>query len=148
MEPSRRGVKRPASSHECNPETFLVADVSMLLESLGKTKVDLLKKAFKQMKRVSSGCTGTGMAEIVSCALANALDVKCDIEFSCEAKAFKRDFFIKVVHPNLTHKCSCVFEELGDLSAGVAKCAVPAVCAPARRLSELRGEAGLHATVA
>ena len=31
---------------------------------------------------------------------------------------------MKVVHPNLTHKCSCVFEELGDLSAGVAKCAV------------------------
>ena len=66
------------------------------------------------MKRVSNGCTGAGMAEIVTCALAKTLDVKCEIDFSCEAKGFKRDFFMNVVHPNLTQKASCMFKEMAD----------------------------------
>ena len=123
MEPSVC-MKRPTSSHEGKQAPCLDTDVSMVLANLGKAKVDLLKKALKQMKRVSSGCTGTGMADIVTCALAKALDVKCDIDFSCEAKGFKRDFFMNVVHPNLTQKVSCMFEEMADLSAGVAKCSV------------------------
>ena len=70
---------------------------------------------------ISSGCTGSGMAEVVHVAAHQIFGRSAHAAFACEKIKSKRTFYRNVVEPHLAAP-ACCFEELNDLRLGAARC--------------------------
>jgi site-specific DNA-cytosine methylase len=85
---------------------------------------------------ISSGCTGSGMAEVVHAHVHEIHSQPPHASFSCEKVKFKRHFYRSVVEPHLAN-VGCCFEEMGELGSGCARCEVHAQSCPVPRGDDL-----------
>lgn len=114
--------KRPAAAAASNDGDFLTKFLEESLLKLSKHQYERLKGHLHGDFRMSSACTGSGMAEVVHAELCRLLDAPSHVAFSCEKVKTKRQFYQGCVMPHLSSH-GCMFEEMSSLAEVVAPCA-------------------------
>ena len=71
---------------------------------------------------LSSGCSGSGMAEVVHHFLMAGLKAPAPVGFACEKVKGKQAFIANVVQSRMTGQKSCIFEDMSDLLTGAGMC--------------------------
>ena len=73
---------------------------------------------------LSTSCSGSGMTEVVHDMLFRSLGGAPYLSHSCEMIGFKREHLMQTVHTAVQAERACCFHEFGELSRGMALCAV------------------------
>lgn len=120
-------MKRPASSAgnaEGNDKSFCQ---QFLQHCLARCARPALRKLSSELKarslNLSSGCSGSGMAEAAHFLLMGALGAEAPASFACEKVKGKQAFIANVVQ-RATRSSHCIFDEMADLPSGVGICYV------------------------
>ena len=73
---------------------------------------------------LSTSCSGSGMTEVVHDMLFRSLGGTPYLSHACEMIGFKREHLMQTVHTAVQAERACCFHEFGELSRGMALCAV------------------------
>ena len=73
---------------------------------------------------LSTSCSGSGMTEVVHDMLFRSFGGTPYLSHSCEMIGFKREHLMQTVHTAVQAERACCFHEFGELSRGMALCAV------------------------
>ena len=73
---------------------------------------------------LSTSCSGSGMTEVAHDMLIRSLGGTPYLSHSCEMIGFKREHLMQTVHTAVQAERACCFHEFGELSRGMARCAV------------------------
>lgn len=128
--------KRPCSTQHAKLGPFLNKYLRASIQRCSKAHCANMRNHIARGFVISSGCTGSGMAEVVHAHVHKVHGRPPRASFSCEKVRFKREFYRAVVEPHLAN-VGCCFEEMAHLGTGRARCEVHAQECPVPRRDDL-----------
>ena len=72
--------------------------------------------------KLSTACSGSGMAEAYHILVHQVLKKEAVVSFACEKTPNKREWYLRLIEPRLA-KPECLFVDITELGSGTAKCA-------------------------
>ena len=147
QERQRSGDSMAAAREVCAPQgsgtrarwkTKAQEAVAAVVAQLSQHSRELLARRIRSHTwRVSSACTGSGMAEVAFCGVVGHFNGKVQVDFCCERSISKQAFLKHIVEPNLGSGTFCMYDELHDLHTGAGACAAHMSRCGVRRHSDL-----------
>ena len=95
--------------------------------SPGMTKA--IDRSTSRPVRMSSACSGSGVAELAHMLLMRRLGKPAIVDFSCEVEKPKQEYLSKIIHPHVSSAPSkstspCCFDDISHLGRGAARCCI------------------------